>query len=539
LHNLGYTGCRFKKPVHRSNNVSNSTTKGVTQGLEPQAVWRYFEEISRIPRCSREEDRIREYILSEAKKRSLAYRTDQTGNSVVYCPATPGYENRPVVVIQGHIDMVCEKNRATQHDFSRDPIALRMEGDWLTANGTTLGADNGIAVAMMLALMDAGSSGKTGKNGNTGNGDGGNGTGEISRGPAITHGPLELLFTVDEETGLVGASGLDGSLLAGKILLNLDSEEEGYFCIGCAGGRNTEGSVPVSWVDVPVGERTFILSVEGLLGGHSGIEIDQGRANAVCLGARVLETIQAEIPSVRVAGIESGDKHNAIPREFFAVLVLPESEESRVRGILERCLNEFRAEYRTVEPGIRGGLRPADGPALRIMDPDSAGRVIRLLRALPHGVISMSRTVPGLVQTSTNLAAVSVKDAENMYLLTSQRSAIASETEAVSGTVRAVLELAGGEARYAGGYPAWPPDPNSRLLGRCLEEWKGMTGTDAEVLIVHAGLECGVIGSKVPGMEMISFGPDITGAHTPNERVSIPSTRKVWEFLIRLLQGVD
>ncbi len=480
----------------------------VISGSAPEDLWSEFAALAAIPRCSKHEAEAREYVTKRADALGLEHATDAAGNLVVRKPASPGFEERPTVVLQAHLDIVCEKNADTEHDFATQGVRFRREGDRLTAEGSTLGADNGIAVAAILAVL----------------------SGEYR------HGPLEALFTVDEETGLTGARDLDPRLITGKLLINLDSEEEGSFTIGCAGGINTKGYLPVEFQDSGGGGTPIRFAVRGLCGGHSGIEIHKGLGNAISLAARVLAVLSQE-HGLALAELRGGEKHNAIPRECFTSGVLTagrfQDAEQRV-GELERAL---RNEYRAVEPNLRLELKQITDPPTRTVEPGRTAAIARLLRVLPHGVLAMSAEVPELVESSTNLAAVELKESE-LQILTSQRSSVATRVTEASGRVAAAVELAGGRAETNGGYEPWEPNPDSLLLAKARTLYREREGSEPKIGVIHAGLECGVIGVKCDGMEMLSFGPDIRGAHSPDESVSIRSTERVFAFLTALLEAL-
>lgn len=475
--------------------------------LAPAEVWARFAELSAIPRCSKREDGVREWLLSIAREHGLEATVDGTGNVLAKKPGTAAYADRPAVALQAHMDMVCEKNAGTEHDFEKDPITLIRDGDWVRADRTTLGADNGIAVAMMVALLTSDQE----------------------------HPPLECLFTVDEETGLTGALKLDPKLLSAKRLINIDTEEEGHFCIGCAGGRNTYAYLPVSR-ESETGGRALRIFLSGLRGGHSGINIGEGRGNSIELGARVLYDLLRKREDLRLLHLKGGDKHNAIPREFEAA-VMVSGNPGELQSLIEEWKKTLLDELGDIEQGLDLSLQELQEDSPEPMDQESTARAVRLLAALPHGVLSMSRAVPGLVETSTNLAAVRIEN-EELLVLTSQRSSRASGVDDAVRLVRAPVELAGGRVDEAEGYPAWTPNPDSELLARAVEVYEKVAGTEPVVEAVHAGLECGVIGDKYPGMEMLSFGPDIEGAHTPEERVRISSVERSWKLLQRLLKEI-
>lgn len=485
----------------------SSENKEAVEGLRPPEVWRRFAELSEIPRCSKKEEGVREWILSIAAEHGLESEVDGTGNVLLRKAGKGGYADRPPVALQAHMDMVCEKNAGTEHDFGKDPIPLVKDGEWIRSDRTTLGADNGIAVAMMLALLTS----------------------------EQEHPPLECLFTVDEETGLTGALKLDESLLSAKRLINIDTEEEGHFCIGCAGGRNTYASLPLRREKSSPG-RNLRIFLSGLRGGHSGINIGEGRGNSIELGGRVLYDLMRKREDLRLLDIRGGDKHNAIPREFEAKVAIS-GNPGELQSIIEEWKQTILGELGDIEPGVDLSLEELTDEAGEPMDQETTSRVVRLLAALPHGVLAMSRAVPGLVETSTNLAAVRIEKGE-LEILTSQRSSRGSGVDDAVRLVRAPVELAGGTVKEAEGYPAWTPNPDSKLLARAVEVYREVTGEEPVVEAVHAGLECGVIGDKYPGMEMLSFGPDIEGAHTPEERVRISSVERSWNLLIKLLQEV-
>ncbi len=475
-------------------------------GLEPAALWENFEALSRIPRPSKQEEQVLAWLKEFADTRSLEWQQDEVGNIVVRRPGSGGGESAPVVVIQSHVDMVCEKNSDVEHDFGRDPIRLLRDGDWLTADGTTLGADNGIGVATALALLEMG-------------GD--------ARLP-----PLECLFTVDEETGLTGAFALDGALLQGRTLLNLDTEEWGAICIGCAGGGDSELALPVAREASPGDFLSFQLSVEGLMGGHSGVNIHEYRANAIVLLASLLEplaTIGARLVSVR-----GGDKTNAIPREAFATLLLPPAAMADAQIAVGARTAALQAEFGTLETALRVTLAGLDAAPAECLSAGAQTSLLGLLRALPHGVLKYSHAIPGLVETSNNLASVA-PDGGHYRIVCSSRSSIMEALEDVRDRIATIAALCGATATRSSSYPGWQPDPTSPVLKRLKRIYAEQLGEEPEVGAIHAGLECGVIGERAPGMDMVSFGPTITGAHSPDERVEIPTVAKFWNLLLALL----
>lgn len=486
-----------QKEPHMSNAIRD---------FEPKAVWKAFEELSAIPRCSKCEADVMAFVRAKAQSAGLELRSDAVGNIVVILPATPGKEGIPGIVVQGHVDMVCEKNSGTVHDFSTDPISLVVDGDWLKADGTTLGADNGVAVAMMLALMET---------------------------PEIAHGPLELLFTVDEETALTGAMQLDPSIITHKLLLNLDSEEEGYFYIGCAGGNDTEGKLPLTWEDAPSGMKAVELAITGLNGGHSGTEIHRELGNPLVLAGRLLQDI-LEL-GARLFYADGGDKHNAIPREAFLKFLVKETSLDALKTLVRQRNADFINEFSGLEPGLTLEIRDCGTEeGQKVLTQTSANQLADVMNAMPHGVLGMSRAVSGLVSTSTNFAAMHFAG-DHAHFLTSQRSDVASLLKAAAERVASIFRLAGGSADFARGYPGWEPNASSPLLKTAVSQYESLTGKQPIITTIHAGLECGVIGDRCGGMDMLSFGPDIRGAHTPKETVSISSTKRVFDFFCRLL----
>jgi dipeptidase D len=424
---------------------------------------------------------------------------------VIHVPASKGYEDRPIVVIQGHMDMVCEKNKATEHDFASDPLKLRREGDTLFAEGTTLGADNGIAVAMGLALLDS----------------------------DTPHGPLELLFTTDEESGLTGALNLDPSLINGKILLNLDSEEEGVFYIGCAGGVTTIGDIPVEW-SAPEEQATAVsVSITGLKGGHSGADIHEGRGNAVKLGSRLLWNLHEEFP-IRISQMEGGGKHNVIPREFFVTCTVPGNQKKQLIERVQEAERTFAAEFGDIEPNMKVEVKEENTPAEKVLSPRTTSRTIGALYLIPHGVDEMSRTIEGLVETSTNLASVTLRDSD-VHVTTSQRSSMISKRDDICARVTAAMRTAGAKVQYRAVYPAWTPNPDNPLIDIFSSAYRELSGQEPTVTAIHAGLESGVIGDKFSGMHMISMGPDLREVHTPDEHISISSVGRIWQLLTKVL----
>ncbi len=478
------------------------------KGLQPQLVWKYFGEIARVPRCSKSEERIAEYVVQTARRLGLKAEQDAAGNVLVRKPASRGREGVKTVVLQGHLDMVCEKNAGTVHDFTKDPIELVRKGEVLMADGTTLGADNGIAVATNLAIMEDRS---------------------------LEHGPLELLFTIDEETGLTGAANLQPGFLAGKTLLNLDSEEDWAIYVGCAGGGDTTGTWSVNFESVPKGSVPLTITVKGLKGGHSGLEINAGRGNAIKILNRVL--LRLHQLGGRLCMIAGGNKRNAIPREASATISLPAEKEAEARRIVSELNDTIRAEFSVVDPDLRIIADKASEDGGKALSAQQQEKILRGISALPHGVIKMSADVPGLVETSTNVAVINTSDGK-IALSTSQRSSVASEIQEVGEMVVSVFLLSGAAVEQGSGYPGWKPNLNSPVLQVAAKTYSDLFGKDCDVKAVHAGLECGIIGERYPGMDMISFGPTLEGVHSPDEKIYIASVEKFWKFLLEILRRV-
>jgi dipeptidase D len=481
--------------------------KEAIQGLQPATLWERFYEIAQIPRCSREEEKVRNYIIKFAESKGLEYKLDDTGNVVIKKPAYQGKEDKPTVVLQGHLDMVCEKNKGTEHDFGKDPIKMKRDGDWMTAEGTTLGSDNGIGVASALAILES---------------------------TDIPHGPVECLFTIDEETGLTGATELANDMLEGRIMLNMDSEEDGAIYIGCAGGQDTEIYLNADDESVPSEFKGVLIKVTGLKGGHSGLNINEGRGNAIKLLNRFLWKVLPQVGG-RLAHIEGGSKHNAIPREAEAIVFLPNNKFEKLTEMVKEYDAIFKDEYHLIDPKVSlsvetEGFNRPDTMFSSILH----NKVLNLLYTIPHGVMAMSLAIPGLVETSTNLAVINMRD-NKINILTSQRSSVGSELTELCDMVRACGFQAGAQVQSGGGYPPWKPNPDSALLKEAKNVFEGLFDKEPEVKAIHAGLECGIIGDKFPGMDMISFGPTIEGAHSPDERVQISTVERFWKFFEALI----
>lgn len=480
----------------------------VLGGLQPKLVWDIFEEICGVPHPSKKEEKIAAWIVSFAEKHNLLWKKDALGNIVIKKPATPGMENRKPVAIQGHIDMVCEKNSDVEFDFDKDPIQPWIDGDWVKAKGTTLGADNGIGVAMGLAVLASND---------------------------IQHPPMEVLCTLDEETGLTGAIQLGTDLLDAQIMINLDSEDDGTFTIGCAGGLNTAGHYNYIADAVPANSVAYTIAVKGLKGGHSGIEIHDGRGNAIKFLNRILWHFQ-DMHGLRVASFNGGNKHNAIPRESFALVTIPKANETDFLASIAKCNKTIQTEFLTKEPNVNLTAVPAEMPA-KVMEKDMQFKLLSSIYAMPHGVIRMSPDIAGLVQTSTNLAIIETRENE-VYILTSQRSSSETEKANLGAMVKSAFLLGGAEVVAGDGYPGWQPNMNSPILKTALGVFKNLRGFDAKVEAIHAGLECGLIGEKYPGMDMLSFGPTMKDVHSPDERLNIPTVDNCFNLVKEILKNI-
>ncbi len=479
------------------------------RNLEPKALWNHFADLNAVPRPSKKEERVIEFMKNFGKKLGLPTMVDEVGNVIIKKPASPGMENRTTIVLQSHLDMVCQKNADTDFDFDKEGIRMLVEDDWVRADGTTLGADNGIGVASIMTLLKA---------------------------DDIAHPPLEALFTIDEETGMTGAQGLKGGLLEGKIMLNLDTEDDDELTIGCAGGVdvNISGSYRVE----ASGDNctAYKLSVTGLTGGHSGMDIYLGRGNANKLMNRLLFDT-AEKFTLRVAEIDGGGLRNAIPRESFAIVVVPNSNAGAFEAYIDGLRPELKNEYNTTDPDLSISLVKTAMPA-KVMPEADQKKLIRSIYACHNGIYRMSPDIEDLVQTSNNLARVLVKDGEvKIQCLT--RGSVDSEKMDLAQAIRSTFELFGADVVFEGGYPGWTPKPEAGIVKLMSSLYKELFNENAEVAACHAGLECGILGTNYPEIEMISFGPNIRGAHSPDEKVQISSVQKFWGFLLETLKRVN
>lgn len=473
------------------------------KNLAPELVWNIFDQITKVPRPSKKEEKIRQWLVDFAKQHNIEYHLDATGNILMRKPATPGYEDHQAIVMQGHIDMVCEKNSDVDHDFENDPIETIIDGDWVKANGTTLGADNGVGVALSLAcLID----------------------------DSFQHGPLEALFTYDEETGLTGANAIEEGFMTGKVLINLDSETEGQIFIGCAGGMDTVGLFHYTPAPAPKDLYYAKVKVSGLLGGHSGGDIHLQHANANKVLARFLTTQ----PDAVLAAIHGGNLRNAIAREAEAVIGIPYSSKDNVVAELNQFAAIIEGEVGDIEKGMKLTIETVDTPET-VIEKEVADRLIKALIVCPHGVQGMSRSMPGLVETSTNMASVKMIEPGVIKVETSQRSSVESEKRAIAQAVATTFSLAGAEVKQGSGYPGWKPNTNSPIMKVCADTYRDLYGKEPEILAIHAGLETGLFLTKYPYLDMVSIGPTMEGVHSPDERLYIPSVGTFYAYLKEVL----
>jgi dipeptidase D len=477
--------------------------------LDPKILWQRFYEISQVPRPSKKEEKIRTFLKNLLKELKIEFNEDKVGNIIAKVPATKGFENAPTVVLQGHVDMVCEKNKEKKFDFDNDPIQLKKVDGWITADGTTLGSDNGIGVAAALAVVTD---------------------------PEVTHPPLELLFTVDEETGLTGANNLEKGTLEGKTLLNMDSEEDGAFYVGCSGGVDTLGHFKIDYEKSPSGFKTYELMVTGLKGGHSGLDIKTGRANGIKQLGRILNSIKSF--NLKIASIDGGSLRNAIPREAEAVLLIDNKQAAEVEKTVREMEKKILNEFKTPDGGFKVIFKAVDKKPSDVFTNEFSEKLINAILALPHGIIAMSPDIEGLVETSTNLATVKISG-EKLVIGTSQRSSVDSAKEYIASSVASIFRLAGAEVEIGDGYPGWKPNLDSELLKISKDVFKKMFNKDPEIKAIHAGLECGILESKNPGMDMISFGPTIMGAHSPDEKINIETVKRFYDLLKGILKRLS
>ena len=475
--------------------------------LEPKSVWKYFAQLNAVPRPSKREERVIAFMLDFGRSLGLDTTKDRVGNVIIKKPATEGMGSRKTVVLQSHLDMVHQKNKTTEFDFEEQGIEMYVDGDWVRARGTTLGADNGMGVAAIMALLAS---------------------------DDIPHPPLEALFTVDEETGMTGAKGLESGLLEGSILLNLDTEEDDEIDIGCAGGVDVTASGYYTQKAIPGGARTYQLQVKGLQGGHSGMDIHRGLGNANKILNRLLYAGNTA-GELYLGEIDGGGLRNAIPRESTASFALT-GDEDAVLSAMEELIGEIQKEFLPTEPGLKMTIEeyPYSGKVMEDRDRDT---FLRAVYGAHNGVFAMSRAIDGLVETSNNLARIEVKEGE-IRIACLTRSSVESAKADLANSLSSVFSLSGYKVSLSGDYPGWTPDPDSEILKVLEEQYKALFHEDPRVVSCHAGLECGILGSRYPGMDMISFGPTIKGAHSPDERVQISSVQKFWKFLRSILSEI-
>lgn len=501
---------RFEEPffyiiLQKTNTIIMKT---INQ-LKPVEVFTQFNDILKVPRPSKKEEKIILFLLDFAKKHKLTAKKDSVGNILITKAATKGFEKKQTVVLQSHLDMVCEKNSNSKHDFDKDPINAVVEGEWITAKGTTLGADDGIGMAAQLALLAS----KT-----------------------IQHGKIECLFTVDEETGLTGAFALKPGFFTGKTLLNLDSEDEGELFIGCAGGRDSVATLKFENKKTPGKQVALKISVSGLTGGHSGDDIHKGYANSVKIATRFLWQIN-ESYSIRLSSFEGGNLRNAIAREASAVFVVTSELPKKVIGDFELFSTAIKNEYAITEPNMALTIELCEKPQY-VIDRKSQFRLLNALYACPHGVIAWSQEMPGLVETSTNLASIKQISKNKFEVTTSQRSSVESSKIDIVSMVSSVFLLAGFNVKNSNGYPGWKPNTNSKILNISKTSYNKLFGKYPVVRAIHAGLECGLFLEKYPQLDMISFGPTLRGVHSPSERLHIGTVQKFWDLLLEILKNI-
>lgn len=479
----------------------------VLDGFKPERVMYYFEELTKIPRCSREEQRISDYLVGVGKQLGLEVIQDEALNVIIKKPGTEGYENSPTVVLQGHMDMVCEKNDNSNHDFSKDSINIRVDGDLIVADETTLGADNGVAVAIGLALMEEND---------------------------ISHPPLELLITSDEETGMTGANQLDTKNINGKILINIDSEEEGKILVSCAGGERNLVTIPLKWIDLKEPLNEYKLEVSGLKGGHSGMEIDKGRGNSNKILGRILEVLEREV-GINMKYVEGGSKSNAIPRYSMAKICFSSDKLDRVNNIIETQEKMLKRELSSSDGDIKIVLKAEDEQSNKIFDKDTKKTLINCLFLIPNGVQSMSMDIKGLVESSNNLGVVKTLEYE-IIMESSIRSSIGSLKEDIRNRIKVIAEILGAKSESTASYPAWEYKKDSYIRDVFKKAYRDINGKEIEIEAIHAGLECGLFDEKFDDIDMISFGPNIYGVHAPGENFSISSTERSYQLLLKVLE---
>ena len=478
--------------------------------LKPASVFEQFAKINEIPRPSKHEEKMIAYLKQWGESRGLDTRVDETGNVIIRKPATKGYEGRKTVILQSHMDMVCDKLVDVEFDFDNDPIKTYVDGEWLTAEGTTLGADDGIGCAIELALLDA---------------------------DDIEHGPIECVFTRDEETGLTGAEGMKSDFMTGDYLINLDSEDEGEIFVSCAGGRNTQAKFNIRREEAPKGLFFMRAQLKGLLGGHSGDDINKKRANAIKILSRFLYQEMKKYEGIRLAQFHSGKLHNAIPRDGYFVIAVPNDIKENVKADWNIFASDVQDEFHVTDPEMVFTMESAD--AEPVIEAQVAQNFVRALQAVDNGIyaICQDEALGGMVETSSNIASVHTLDSE-ITILSSQRSNVMSNLDNMCNTIVATFELAGAEAHTSDGYPAWKMRPESKLTDVVVETYKELFGKAPIVRGIHAGLECGLFSERYPNLDMVSFGPTLRAVHTPDERLHIPTVDMVWRHLLLILKRI-
>ena len=480
----------------------------VIDNLKPKLLWKHFDEIRKIPRCSKHEEKIRKYVIDFAKKQGLKYKKDKPGNVVIIKPATQGMEKKPTIILQGHLDMVCEKNSDIDFDFTKDAIKLKLQGNILTADGTTLGADNGMGLATSLAILED---------------------------KKLKHGKIEALFTVDEETGLTGAFAMGSDMLTGKIMLNLDSEDWGVITVGCAGGGDSKIKLPFKTQSLKPDSKTMNIKVSGLRGGHSGVDIHEQRGNAIKILTRLLWKASKK-HDIYLSDIKGGDKHNAIPREAYATVSIKNSDKDKIIKTIKQEEKSILNEIKPIDPKFTVNFEEKTNPS-NVFDQASQKTLLNMTHSLPHGVDKMSYDIEGLVETSTNLATIALED-KNAIIGMSTRSSIKSALQDLRDRIHTVGELAGANISEDEPYPGWKPDLDSKMLHLSKKLYKETYNKEPVVEAIHAGLECGIIGERFPGMDMISIGPTIKYPHSPEEQVHVNTVDKFYDFVLKILENV-
>jgi dipeptidase D len=478
--------------------------------LYPQPLFNYFEDICQIPRPSKKEEKIRKFLLDFAAENNLAAKSDKAGNVLISKPAMTGKEDAPTVILQTHMDMVCEKNSDKEFDFDNDPIEPLIKDNWVKANGTTLGADCGIGIAAQMAVLTSND---------------------------IKHGPIECLITVDEETGLTGAFALEKNFMSGSVLLNLDSEDEGEIFIGCAGGVDSLAFFDFKREEIPDNHKAYIIKIYGLQGGHSGDDIHKNRGNANKILNRFLWNATRK-HGARLSEFDGGNLRNAIAREAHATILVPGNQKDDVLKNFKKFASDVKFEFERNEPYLKIQMEETELPEF-VIDEETQNNLLNSLYACPHGILEWSTRMEGMVETSTNLASVKYQEDDKIMITTSQRSELESRKFYAAEMVKATFELAGAKVNHTDGYPGWTPNPDSKIVETTVESYEKLFGHKPIVRSIHAGLECGLFLEKYPHLDMVSFGPTIKGAHSPDERLDIETTEKFWKHLVDILERIE